>query len=209
MKSAKKNTVILSILCLAILFLLPLGNGKNIHAATTGKRAKAIEAYGNALAGKKSVKPYSGSNTSIYLGKNTKFMITDIDGNKIPELILEDFKWDGRKIFTYKNGKIKYVTETDYAALNIYLKKHVIMLSQTDFGFKDYVWYKYTKGKLKKVAEQDFTGYKNGKNTYKYYVTGKKTTKAKYKKYVKKLKGKKLKLNLVENTETNRNLYLK
>ena len=29
-------------------------------------------------------------------------MITDIDGNKIPELILEDFKWDGRKIFTYK-----------------------------------------------------------------------------------------------------------
>ena len=82
-----------------------------------------------------------------------------------------------------KNGKIKYVKETDYAALNIYPKKHIIMLSQTDFEFKDYVWYKYTKGKLKKVAEQDYTGYKNGKNTYKYYVNSKKTTKMNYKKY--------------------------
>jgi len=135
------------------------------------------------------------------------FMILDVDGNGIPELIERRDEYDSNGnlwTYDYSKKKMKFMKGLECGVV-FYPKKHAIYLMY-DVGYN--YWYKVTNGKMKAVAYcyTDFVS----EDDYEYEVNGKKTTKAKYNKYVKKLKkGKAVKLKLVKNTQANRNKYLK
>jgi len=115
---------------------------------------------------------------------------------------------------TYKNNKVKCLVQAKYG-LDIYPKKHTVTWTYATGSMPCDYWYKISKGKAKQVAYRsraiDWSNSQNGiKYTDEHYeVNGKEVTKKKYNNYVKKIKGKKLKYTMIENTEANRNKYLK
>lgn len=165
------------------------------------KKIEALKAYKNELLKTKS---------KIGHGKATSFFIKDVDGDKVPELIMYFSSSSQVYLCTYKNNHVQCLVEAKYG-LNIYNKNHIVMWSyETGDNPCDY-WYKISKGKAKLVAYKSQNIYWNSgvRYTNQYFeVNGKKVKKKEYDKYVKKIKGKKLKYSMIKNTKENLNKYL-
>ena len=145
-----------------------------------------MNAYKNELS--KSISTISGYDQA------DSFYITDVNGDKVPELIM--YFSDDSQIYlcTYKNNEIKILVEAKYG-LDIYPKKHIVTwIYETGSNPCDY-WYKISGTKSKLVAYRSRTidwsnsEYKVKDKDAHYKVNGKETTKKKYDKYIKRIKG--------------------
>ncbi len=188
--------------------------GQDDQVQAAGKKKDALKAYKKMLS--KSQIEWD-KKSEMHLSSAYKFIIKDIDGNKVPELILNcdaATATEGyERIYTYSNGAVKELLVASYGYFRIYPKKHVVTIGMARSGTYFDGWYKISKGKVKLVA------YREGKDSftngnykifyYEYEVNGKKATKKKYTKTIKKLKTKEMKKNYIDNTKANRNKYLK
>lgn len=179
---------------------------QNNLVQAASKESKALKAYKKELS--KSTSTISGNEQA------DSFCIADTNGDKVPELIL--YFSGGSQIYlcTYKNNELKCLVEAKYG-VDIYPKQHIVYWTYDTGSTPCDYWYKISGGKAKLVAYRCRTiDWSNSDNKLKYTsefykVNGKETTKKKYDKYINKIKGKKLKYTLVENTDSNRNKYLK
>lgn len=219
----KKFTRKLLALCLLFVLAAGISNvsleapGKQVTAAT--KKKSALKAYQKFL-----------SQSKIQWGNNKYkkgsfgFKIKDLDGDKIPELLLtcnEGVAADGyERIYTYKKGVVNEVLEANHSRFCFYPGKHIVCETGAQSGDYFTRWYKMSNGKIKYVAGEEGREKVIEADTesdagfqieihYKYYINKKKVSKASYNKYIKKLKGKEFKFDYIKNTKQNRKKYLK
>ncbi|MCD8013743.1 MAG: hypothetical protein LUG99_11295 [Lachnospiraceae bacterium] len=197
-----------AILLAASLFLLP---GKNVEAAST--KTKALKAYSKLLA--KSTIEWGDTGYTMDLSE-CKFQIIYLDDNSVPELLIygpytsTDLSSSYQVLlYTYKNGKAKYVAEF-YSNVSYYKKKGIITDQlYTAASTIDY-YYKFSGTKVRRKLAKSiyqmstyyYTKYSGSEATY--------ITKAKFNASLKKLVGsKKAKtVSYHKNTAANRKKYL-
>lgn len=188
--------------------------GKQAIAAS--RKKSALKAYSKFLS---QGKIEWGSNK--YKRSSFGFKTRDLDGDKIPELLLtcsEACSGDGyEKIYTYKNGAVREILGAGHGVFKFYPVKHIVCFSGAQSGDYWTRWYKMSNGKMKRVAAEEGRDKLVDPDSddlqveihYKYYINEKKVSKANYNKYIKKLKGKEFKVAYIKNTKQNRKKYLK
>lgn len=201
--------------------------------ASSAKWKKACKSYDTWLAGNyfgfvAEEFDFKRENKENYK-KSDRFMIVDLDKNRIPELVVTHpiaWKNDNIYVYTYKSGKVVQIKnvygktgEAAFVSLNcqasgsysVYKCKknhlHVIWNGGID-GTEENI-YTVSKGKLKKYAsanETDISGKHNAKY-YSYMINGRKVTGKKYRAFIWKCgtDGEEF----VWNTKANRKKYLK
>ncbi|MCD8018265.1 MAG: hypothetical protein LUF92_01380 [Clostridiales bacterium] len=185
-------------------------------------KKKALKAYKKFLS-QDTIK-WNKTSTKVKLSK-CEFLLVYLDNNSVPELIVSSGSNNlasagGEVLYTYKNGKVKYV---DYAKYGFYYyKKKGVYYKYYDGG--QFYYYTFSKGKSKyvlnvineSVNSRDWEG--DGKRTYAYYKitnsstgAGKYILESEYKAYFKKLVGSKKakEPKLHKNTAKNRKKYIK
>ena len=220
----KKVTRIVAILIAMVLTFscLDVGNTGMIAMAQS-KSAKAKKAYARKLArAGMGYDEFGMDNTSIY------FMIANLNKNdSIPELIVADSKtyWEKIEVYSYINGKVKYIAGTWSGDFKFYPSKSLIFSEYAHGGSYEAYYYKFNGKKTTKLTSKfgsDNMNVLTGKRKdpyafddlsyapYLYKVKGKKVSSKKYKSYVKQIKGsvKPLKLKLVRNMASNRSKKL-
>ena len=147
-----------------------------VKRSTTSKKA-ALKAYYSFL------KSYKFNTTDSY---EHAFNLAYINNDSIPELLVLDGTHHsaGVKVYTYVNGKVKYVGKFgEFETFEYQEKKGIIRSSWTGQGnyIKDY--YKWNGSKLSTImsssATQEMSS--NGNIVCKYYINNKKVTRSKYK----------------------------
>ena len=169
-------------------------NTNNIQAAS--KKTKAMNAYKEFLAAE--TIEWDGSE---YDASELEFLTADIDGDKVPELVISYYATE--KIYTYKNNKVKHVLQGDIV---IYPKEHIVTNSKLDDDGVKLDFYKITKGKAKKFATFAMY-YEKGKKKFSYKINGKKVSGNKFDKKIKTTKA--LKMKFYSNTAAKREKVLK
>ncbi|MCD8019568.1 MAG: hypothetical protein LUF92_08315 [Clostridiales bacterium] len=170
---------------LVLAFILLFGFSINTQAAS--KKSKALKAYKKVLSQSMIYAPNVGEYVSA---SECSFAIAYIDNNSVPELVIcyGSYTWGAAGdsiLYTYKNGKVKYVSVSGIAQYFVYSKKKGIVRTyfpSDDPAYSDYSYYRLKKAKLKSIKAS----------------TAKKT-----------LKKNKTKLKLYANTAKNRKKYLK
>lgn len=205
MQRKKKLTIYALMFLLVAMILVGLAP-QDTHAAS--KKSKALKAYKEYLAKDKIL----WGNTKVD-SEEISFFIKDMDGDKVPELILSCVAGsasDGyERILSYNKKKVKEVLVATRGSFTYYPSKHVVKERITGWnGIDETRWYKITKGKAKFVAEKTINSNTSKPETY-YTVNSKSVTKAQYNKQIKKLQGKKLKESWKKNTSVNRKKYIK
>jgi len=206
MKKANKTRVLQKVLALALVLVTsallsasvaPPKQGEQVQAAS--KKSAALKAYRKELSKKKS---------RIGYGQAAYFYVQDVDGDKIPELIMFFSASSHVSLCTYKNGKVKSLVEAKYG-LDIYPKKHVVMWTYATGNNPCDYWYKISNGKAKLVAykSKHLVDWSSQRYSEKYKINRKKVSKKKYNRYIKKI-GKKSNYTVIENTKVNRDQYL-
>lgn len=201
--------------------------------AATAKWKKACKSYNTWLAKnvskfKAAEFDFSRKNTENYK-KTDRFMIADLDKNRIPELIVVHpiaWKYDNIYVYTYKSGKVVQVKniygrkgESAFISTNCQasgryeaytcMKNHLHVIWNGGIDGTEENVYVLRKGKLKRYAranEVDISGNQNSKN-YSYMMNGKNVTSKKYRAFIKKCG--KNHVYFVSNTKANRKKYLK
>ncbi|MDY3249827.1 MAG: hypothetical protein SOX32_05700 [Candidatus Choladocola sp.] len=192
--------------------------------AASAKWKKACQAYKTYLA-KNESRFVANTNTQYRNNesyrKTSCFMISDLDGNGVPELITLHcwgFRDSSVYVFSYKNGKVtrvkntkgKYVDISECSWANggystwICNRRHIHVKWSGFSGYHEYV-YRMSGGKLKLYMERDVD---NFIKKYRYTVNGKKVSKSSFNKQIKKCKHIS-KGEFVRNNKTNRSRYLK
>lgn len=176
--SRKKILINTFIICLSIILVLP---AQNVYAS---KASRATKAY------KKFLKQDSYTVNSVkYDMARSSFVVKDINNDKIKELILfpNTDAMCSFVIYSWRNGKVKYVMSAGHSELGYFKGKSVFITQWTSMGISTTYYYTYKKGKLKSFAS--FTDYEffdpSMKNVYTF--SDKKISK---KKFYKKLKSK-------------------
>lgn len=158
------------------------GNANECQAASVKKNTKKAKAL------------YKKKINSIYYDSvDYSYKITNIVGDKVPELLINYTAQDDRhgtfKIYTYKKGKLKTILNTSGDNLELYQYKKTKTLitaeSYHDYKAQSYFQYKNGKYRLKaRSCRNDIASpsqwYENSK--------GNSISKSKFKKTVKKLK---------------------
>ena len=220
----KKATRILTILLTLIVAFSCLNIGNvEMTVMAQSKSSKAKKAYARKLA-----RAGMGYDEFGVDNTNTYFKIANLNKNdSIPGLIVADgnSEWECMEVYTYINGKVKFVTGTYSGDLKFYPAKNLIYYEYAHGGTFEAYYYKFNGKKLTKLTSKfgsDSVNLVTGKRKdpyafddlsyapYVYKVKGKKASSKKYKSYVKQLKGnsKHLKVSLVRNTPSNRSKKL-
>lgn len=170
------------------------------QAQAADEKAAALKAYKEEL---------SKTESSIGFGQAQSFFIKDVDGDKIPEMIMYFSASSQICLCKYQYNKVKCLVEGKYG-MDIYPSKHVVKWTYETGSFPCDHWYKISNGKAREVAYRRWErDWENGTDKNQFYkVNGKETTKKKYDRYLKKIRVKKRKYKMVENTEKNRSKYL-
>lgn len=194
-------------LLVGVLFVFSETNYCEVQAAT--KATKAKKAYRSFLTNIHKQSDFKELN--IPEG-NIYFVVKDLSGDKVPELLIKQAYTYPQEYFlyTYRNGKVKKLKYFNYYVNGeltaVYPKKHVIEAMEGDSWDAYHIYYKVTSKKVKIVARE-----KNGK----YYVNGKKVSYSKYVNYVNSIKKNeaysfdKGTYKFRKNTAKNRNKYIK
>ena len=194
-KLMKKITLLLA---MVVAFSCVSGN---VALAKTSQAQKAKKAYANRLA-------RAAAGEDIFdvqgTGKEIQFATKNLNNDSIPELIISCRTYSD--VYTYVNGKLRWIAGGDAESLIFYPSKGVIYSENIRRGFFGNYYYKFDGKRGKQVASKE--GAYGGKS-FTYKVNGKKVSAKKYNSYVKQLKGKAKKikesnLKLVENTSKNR-----
>ena len=156
-------------------------NNKNLKCkvtvkkqTTTNKKA-ALKAYYNFL------KSYKFTSDRSYRGFNLAY----INNDSIPELLVFDGDYHAARVqvYTYANGKVKYVGKFgEYGGFQYKEKKGVICTSWMGHGICDTTYLKWNGSKLSKIISfssvEKFDS--NGNLVCQYSINDKKVTRSKY-----------------------------
>lgn len=118
--------------------------------------------------------------------------IVDINGDKVPELLLSKWNENRSYLFTYNAaaGKMKKLKSREFGRLYTGVfyakKKHLVSFGMADTAGSSYIVYKYTGKKLKKLYKVEYYNWKGSKKGYWY--NGKKISDTRGEKIYKKLK---------------------
>ena len=156
-------------------------SNKNLKCKVTVKRPTtskkvALKAYYNFL---KSYKFTTDPSTRA-------FNLAYINNDSIPELIVfdGDYHFSGGKVYTYINGKVKYVDSFgEWGGFQYKEKRGIICSSWMGQGVCVTTYYKWNGSKVSKIIS--FSSVEkldsNGNLVYKYSINDKKVTRSKYK----------------------------
>ena len=212
----KKKTFLtaLTMLILSAALLIPV---QSTQAASA--KSKAITAYKKFL----SQKTIPWGNDAYYTAvpaKNCSFSLIYIDNNSVPELVITNTQDITHiagfgVIYTYRNGKMQLVQNTQLdGKFYYYKKKGIYASSYLSSGIVNYTYSKLSKGKATaKLSKQTNTNF--GKTTTEYYKISSskmtKLTKSKFNKSLKNLVGSKKRstAKFYKNTKAKRTKYLK
>ena len=175
----------------------------NVAFAKTSQAQKVKKTYANRLARAAAGEDIFCS-ADMDNGNEMYFTIIDLNKDSVPELILSRRKFTD--VYAYVNGKFKCIASGDTGSHVFYPSKGVIYSENIRKGFYAIYYTKFDGKRGKEVASKKG---KYGGKTYTYKVNGKKVSAKKFNSYVKKLKGnakkvKEYKMNLVQNTPSNR-----
>jgi len=209
MTKYKKNLKTIYIIIICLLISTTVFSNSKLRVEAAGKARKAKNAYSKML-NKKTIR---WSEWSRYKTSKMKFACIDVNGDKVPELILQydnAFGAEGQqRMYTYLNGKVKkkYISGNCDGISEIYPSRKVFINSGGRMGYGWKIHNVFKNGKVTVRAEQ-YVNIDNNKRTYK--VNGKSVGKKKYNAYIKKLlKGKRAKKFVFrKNNAVNRNKYL-
>lgn len=211
-KIGKRLFYILTAITILTISILSKNDSSIVKAETRSSEAKT--AYNNYL---NNDEQYWGS--SFYDTSNFKFMVKDLNGDSVPEIIIQNEKAvtadDYERVFTYYNGEMHELAACFSGEIDkIYAKSHVFIVSGEHMGNYWKYYYKMYNGAVEIVAAIyacDYVSGHEGTKVYTYYVKGNKTTKSKLNTYTKKLIGtsQATSCKLYSNTATNRDKYLK
>lgn len=212
------ETILKYILILALVIaMIPAMPGE-----AASKKSKALAAYKKMLSKSRVTVMPSGKRiwdwesysfvkyTSTKSGKVT-FAIAYIDGDSVPELILKDPKL-GYGIWTYKNGKVRFVAngDSDSSVIGYYKNKSIYRTNEYSEGTPYYkVYYKMSGTKSSKVLSVFDSD--TGDSWREYYIGNKVVSKSKFNKKLKAYTGNKKmkKFNFYKNTKANRKKRLR
>lgn len=196
---------ILMLMCIAVLtgILTP-----GIPTQAMSSRKRALKAYEQMLSAK-TMTGYSGWGTIDT--ENVSFVVIDVDGDKVPELLVAGDGYYAAGVgalYTWKAGKVVTVGVFPeafgyYKKKGIFVESHMV---RTAGGVESISYHRLKKGK----SSLFLTAYKKG-NSMKYYNSrGRQISRTKFKKQLKKTVGssKCRSVKLYRNTEKNRRKYL-
>ena len=129
-------------------------------------------------------------NTYEYeLPQNSKYLIKDTTGDKIPELIIATNYEMGESVvdmvYTYYNNKVKLVSYSDHGGVIVFEKGVLMGKNHTNMGYYQETYFKIVKGKEKIVAyctDDSASGNENAAGEQ-YYLNDKKVSKSKFSKF--------------------------
>lgn len=218
----KKCIKILTLMLVLLCGICVTGNTSNAASSKTA----ALKAYKKLLS-KSTFKWHHYNGYSTVNSSKLKFSLVYIDNNTVPELIVQNPEaahYEGTyHIYTYRNGKVKYVGDL-MDGVAYYKKTGIVRAHYGGTGGSCYYYFKLSKGKLTyKLYKNDeiewqYDSNGDGKLSVLYYKAKsnkvgneQKISKAKFNAALKKLiKSKKLsKPKYHKNTSTNRKKYLK
>lgn len=184
--------------------------GFTFQTVAASKAVRAKKAYSKMLSRKK----LKWSSYSKYNTRDMQFACIDMNGDKIPELILQydhAIGAEGRqRLYTYRNGKVKKVFESGNGdgIGEIYPRRKVFVNSGGRMGMGWKYHNLFSKGRVTRKAEE-WVNLSTNKRSYK--IQGKSVSRAKYRTYIKKLvkKQKAKSYKLRDNNAYNRRRYLK
>lgn len=209
----KISAVVLAAAMLLSVSVIAQGQGRQIQAAN--EESSALKAYKKFLS-KSKVDVKQG--TELEMDK-VSFIVLDLNHDGISELILETSQQYGLAcdhiLFTYYNGKVKQVLNTDHGGLISYPKGRIFESTHTNRGNQFNQVLTISKGKCKVLAtyKDDSAAVGDDKATIECKIGKKKVSRKKYKAYLKKItkgsKGKDLHSGFREVTDANVKKYVK
>lgn len=154
------------------------------QAQSQGARAKA--AYRSFLAGSSYMWGRS------YSSSNYRFATADINGDKVPELFVENigtyYAAGYSRVFQYRNGRVQLLQGFSLPPSKLYKKAHVLYYEDQHTSSYWGRYFTMSSGKLKFRAGWSASDFPSGKYHFTgYTVNGKKASKAAYRKQVSRL----------------------
>ncbi len=179
---------------LAVAMLLPFSAaapGQGAWAQAAGRQSGALKAYKKFL--RKSQVDVKVSNSAKLKMDNASFLVTDVDHDGIPELVLETSQQFGMAcdsiLFTYHKGKVEQVLNTDHGGLIVYEQGNVFMRVHMNPGYSRQEIMTLSQGRAKVLAayQDDSAAVGDQKATIKYTIGKKNVSRKRYQAYLQKL----------------------
>ncbi|BBF43540.1 hypothetical protein lbkm_2228 [Lachnospiraceae bacterium KM106-2] len=181
----KNNIKKLGCMILLTVAALLMSVGQRASASEkTSQYTKAVEAY------QKFLKTTSIDGNRLYGMSDIKFQIVDVNKDNVPELVIDVsvvFSFTSTQyIYTYYDGKVKYLATTGHGAFNWFAKGDLLLEGVAARGDYYETYYVISKGKLKEVASYYTDEGWSMDPVYRYKVNKKKVSKKTFDTFIKK-----------------------